>query len=496
MLCLLFLFLCSNAFARDRWTEDQANAWFANVTSTMGYIMGSQFIVSDAGNQLEMFQADTFNPERIDYELGLAESIGATAMRVFLHDLAYSQDPKGFLSRLNTTLDIANKHGIKLLLTPFDSCWNGFPKIGKQPEPVPGVMLSSWMQSPGVDALVNQTEWPRLQAYVTGLVGAFANDDRVLGWDIWNEPDNPDYDSDQHNGMVQLLQLAFEWARSANPTQPLTSALTYVGSNYANNGHYSEVQQIQVNQSDIESFHNYSPVGDFEKNIKALQVWNRPIFCTEYMARPRGSDFIDHLPLGKRYNIGMFNWGFVNGKTQCNYPWDSWGNDYTKYQPSIWFHEIFRNDGTAYMVEEVQVIKRENGCPKGYKSTAQSSKNLTCYNAYNTPLSFSDAQEACIENYASLATIDSQAQLTELLSYVNKNFSSCNSFYFGFTKTFDGDWDWVPFGQGWFYDVSNFTNWKSGYPTNDANANCAVLNKDGSWTNQACTTPQCYICSY
>ena len=31
---------------------------------------------------------------------------------------------------------------------------------------------------------------PRLEAYVKGVVGAFANDPRMLAWDIWNEPDN------------------------------------------------------------------------------------------------------------------------------------------------------------------------------------------------------------------------------------------------------------------------------------------------------------------
>jgi hypothetical protein len=142
MLPLIFSFFILFPYAvytRDRWTEAQATAWFQSQT----YIMGSQYITSDAGNQLEMFQNDTWNPTLIDYELGLAESLGMTAMRVFMHDLAYLQDPTGFKSRVDTLLGIAAKHGIKLLLVFMDSCWNGNPQIGKQPEPRSGAMLSS-----------------------------------------------------------------------------------------------------------------------------------------------------------------------------------------------------------------------------------------------------------------------------------------------------------------------------------------------------------------
>jgi hypothetical protein len=133
----LFLYPCA-VYSRDRWTEAQAISWFQSQT----YIMGSQYITSDAGNQLEMFQNDTWNPTLIDQELGLAESLGMTTMRIFLHDLAYLQDPTGFKSRVDALLTICAKHGIKPLLTIFDSCWNAYPKAGKQPEPRTGVMLS------------------------------------------------------------------------------------------------------------------------------------------------------------------------------------------------------------------------------------------------------------------------------------------------------------------------------------------------------------------
>jgi len=484
MIPLIFLFLTlfnHEVYGRARWTEAQANAWFQSQT----YIMGSQYITSDAGNQLEMFQNDTFNPTLIDYELGLAESLGMTTMRIFLHDLAYSQDPTGFKSRLETLLQICSKHGIKPLLTIFDSCWNAFPKAGKQPEPITGVMLSAWVQSPGVIALLDQTQWPRLQTYIKDVIGTYANDARVLGWDLWNEPGNT-FNATQNAALEQLLPQVFDWARSVDPTQPLTAGIW--------TGVTGVVPMIQINNSDVMSFHNYDPASNFEGMIKTMQQFNRPIICTEYMARTRGSTFITHLPIGKQYNIGMINWGFVNGKTQNNYPWDSWKNAYTTYQPYLWFHEVFRNDGTPYMVEEAQVIKRLNGCPKGLKSTAPSLKNLTCYDAYTTPLNSTDAAAACTKTYANLGIIGSAAQNSDVMNYVAANFSSCDKFYIGLYQDAYGGYDWPM--SGWTYDDSSYANWKTGYPTNDATAKCVVLNKDGTWTNQACSTPQCYICSY
>lgn len=135
---LPFLLSLFNVYARDIWTVAQANAWY----KTQPFITGSQYITSDAGNQLEMWQADTFNPTLIDKEFGLAEDLGMPSMRIFLHDLAYSQDPTGFKNRLDTVLGLAAKHGIRPMLTLFDSCWNPFLVAGKQPQPIRGIMMS------------------------------------------------------------------------------------------------------------------------------------------------------------------------------------------------------------------------------------------------------------------------------------------------------------------------------------------------------------------
>ena len=345
-----------------RWTEKEAADWYAK----QPWLVGTNYNPADAINELEMWQADTFDAKRIDLELGWAEGIGLNTMRVFLHDLPWQQDAAGFTKRIDTFLQIAAKHHIKPLFVLFDSCWDPEPRLGKQHAPRPGVHNSGWVQSPGAKALQDPAQYPRLEAYVKGVVGAFAKDERVLGWDIWNEPDNgnggsyKDLEPKNKNELViALLPQAFAWARSAHPTQPLTSGVW--------KGDWSVPEKlepgakIQIEMSDVISFHSYDKPEVFEKRVRSLQQYHRPLLCTEYMARGNGSTFQGTLPLAKKYNVAAINWGLVAGKTQTYLPWDSWQHPYTDREPAVWFHEIFRTDGTPYSAEETAFIKQMTG---------------------------------------------------------------------------------------------------------------------------------------
>jgi hypothetical protein len=218
------------------------------------------------------------------------------------------------------------------------------------------------MQSPGAKALQDPSQYPRLEAYVKGVVGAFGKDDRVLGWDIWNEPDNG---NDSSSGdreakkkgelVLALLPKAFEWARSASPSQPLTSGV-WKG-DWSTPEKLGPMEKLQLELSDVISFHNYDKPEEFEKRILWLQPYRRPIICTEYMARGNGSTFQGSLPIAKKYKVAAINWGLVAGKTQTYLPWDSWQHPYTDREPAIWFHEIFRTDGQPYKQEEVDFIR-------------------------------------------------------------------------------------------------------------------------------------------
>jgi Cellulase (glycosyl hydrolase family 5) len=341
------------------WTEPRAADWYAKQT----WLVGSNYIPSTAINQLEMWQPDTFDPQRIDLELGWAESLGLNTMRVFLHDLLWQQDPAGFQKRIDTFLSIAAKHRIKTLFVLFDSCWDPDPHLGKQRDPRPGVHNSGWMQSPGAAALNDPAQLPRLESYVKGVVGAFAGDPRVLGWDLWNEPDNINegsYESQELRNKVErvlaLLPQVFAWAREAGATQPLTSAL-WTG-NWSSPKKLKAMEKIQLEQSDVISFHNYDKPSEFKKRIAWLRRYHRPVLCTEYMARPNHSTFQGILPIAKAANVAAYNWGLVAGKTQTYLPWESWKHAYTDHEPKEWFHEIFRADGQPYRENEAALIRR------------------------------------------------------------------------------------------------------------------------------------------
>ncbi|KAA6440772.1 glycoside hydrolase family 5 protein [Dyadobacter flavalbus] len=342
---------------RKIWTKEQANDWYKK----QEWPVGADFLPSTAINQLEMFQQESFDTATINRELGWAEEIGMNTMRVYLHDLLFQQDSAGFIKRLDVFLDISEKHGIKPVLVLFDSCWDPFPKLGKQRAPKPGVHNSGWVQSPGLNALKDSAQYGRLEKYVKGTVAAFANDNRILAWDIWNEPDNPNTSSygkvelpNKVDYVMPLMSKAFAWARSVNPSQPLTAGV-WAG-DWTSHETLKPVEKIMIDESDIISFHNYEGAASFEKSIKQLQQYGRPIICTEYMSRGNGSFFKTSLPVAKKYNVGAINWGLVSGKSQTIYPWDSWKKTYTS-EPELWFHDIFRKDGTPYKKEETDLIK-------------------------------------------------------------------------------------------------------------------------------------------
>ena len=341
-----------------RWTEAQAKAWYAQ----QPWPVGADFLPSTAINELEMWQAETFDPTTIDRELGWAEAIGMNTMRVFLHNLLWEQDPKGFAQRIDQFLTIAARHRIRPVFVLFDSCWEPFPKLGPQHPPIPGVHNSGWVQAPGAAVLADPTQFPRLESYVKGIVAAFANDQRILAWDLWNEPDNGNADSyangepgNKNEIVIALLPQVFAWARAARPTQPLTSGLWH--GDWTSLETMPPLARIQAEQSDILSFHNYGWPEDFERSVQQLQQFHRPILCTEYMARNIGSTFDTILPIARQHRVGAINWGLVAGKSQTWLPWDSWQRPYVTQQPAVWQHDVFHSDGTPYRQREIEIIR-------------------------------------------------------------------------------------------------------------------------------------------
>ncbi|MCX7030935.1 MAG: 1,4-beta-xylanase [Spirochaetes bacterium] len=322
---------------------------------------------STAVNQLEMWQADTFDLPTIGRELSWAAGLGMNAVRVFLHDLAWRADPAGFLGRLDRFLSAAARLGIRTMPVLFDDCWHPNPAPGPQADPVPGVHNSRWVQSPGVKAAVDPACEDRLRGYVQDVIAAHRSDDRVLAWDLYNEVGNfflpamslPPLRMAPRLAVAAirlylepiptrpLLRRAFAWAREVEPSQPLTTSVWI---------DHARLNRELVGLSDIVSFHDYHPLPDLEARIRELHQHGRPLLCTEFMARTSGSRFQTHLPVFKREGVGCLCWGLVSGKTQTIWSWkDRAGGD----EPAVWFHDILRPDSTAFDDEEVEAIRRE-----------------------------------------------------------------------------------------------------------------------------------------
>ncbi|HZI01215.1 MAG TPA: cellulase family glycosylhydrolase [Flavisolibacter sp.] len=343
-----------------RWSEERVADWSVR----HGWLVGCNFVPHNAINQLEMWQAETFDPFTIDKELSWAAGLGFNTVRVFLHHLLWEQNPSAFLERIDLFLSIAHKHGIKTMFVLFDAVWDPFPKLGKQPEPRHNVHNSGWVQCPGFDVLNDPNSYDALHDYVHGIVTHFKNDERVIIWDLFNEPDNmniasykdDNYAQKKADLSLQLLKKAIQWVRAIDPIQPITMAPWQETEDWSCHTKSSQIDNYMFTHADVISFHCYADKKGMEKRIKDLKRFNRPLFCTEYMARPFDSTFQEILPLFREHNIGAYNWGFVAGKSQTHCPWDSWQKQY-EHEPELWFHDIFRSNGEAYDKNEVAFLQ-------------------------------------------------------------------------------------------------------------------------------------------
>ena len=395
LICVTFsilIFSCKDTQVENqskRWSEERIWKWY----DEQPWLVGTNFITSSSINQLEFWQEETFDLELIDKELELSASIGMNTHRVFLHDLLWDQDSIGFLNRIDKFLGVSEKHGIKTMLVFFDDVWHPIPKLGKQPEPIPHIHNSGWVQSPGVKILTDTLSHYKLEPYVKGVVNKFANDPRVLAWDLYNEPGQyngaprvskervyeiyknigidltedefPDY---YRHGMepenpekkvytLSLLKKIVKWVREVNPSQPITTAIyEWSDDHWATIENLSDLDQFIINSSDIISYHDYGDKQGAINRIEGLKKYNRPIICSEYIAREHKSTFKDIFPLFKENKIGAYNWGFVSGKTNTIYPWKSWDSTYTG-PPKKWHHDLFYENGEPFSVDEIELIK-------------------------------------------------------------------------------------------------------------------------------------------
>jgi hypothetical protein len=332
--------------AAEVWSIEKAQQW----GMMQNWLRGCNYIPSSAVNQLEMWQAETFDTITIARELRWADEIGLDCMRVFLHHLAWEIDKDGFKNRMKKYLSIAEKNGIQTIFVFFDDCWNPTYHAGKQPDPKPGVHNSGWVRDPGDLLFTNPELITELEEYVKDILVTFKDDKRVVLWDMYNEPGNSGYE----NKSLPLLEKAFKWGREINPSQPFSAGIWSYN--------LKDLNKFQLSNSDVITYHNYSDPANHQAMIDSLKLHNRPLVCTEYMARKLNSLFSNIMPMLKDQNIGAINWGFVSGKTNTIYAWDTPIPDGS--EPELWFHDILRKDGSAYNGTEIQFILDITGTNK------------------------------------------------------------------------------------------------------------------------------------
>jgi hypothetical protein len=360
---LLLVVLTISATAAERWSVQKADQWYG----AQPWLVGCDFLPGTAINQLEMWQPETFDAATIDRELGWAESLGFNTVRVFLHDLPWRDSRDAFFKNVDKFLEISAKHKIRPMIVFFDGVWDPDPQSGRQNRPRVGVHNSGWVQSPGRVILADNAKQDALEPYVKSVFQRYGQDKRVLAWDLFNEPDNLNGNSygplelkNKDDVAGRLVRKTFEWARAQNPSQPLTVCLWGQSEHWDQPETLNKVHRAAVELSDVISFHDYSKPDVMKKRISQLRTYDRPLLCTEYMARGNGSTFEAILPILKKEKVAAYCWGLVDGRSQTKYPWHTWQMPIIG-EPQPWHHDIFHTDGKPYREDEVKLIRELTG---------------------------------------------------------------------------------------------------------------------------------------
>jgi len=328
-----------------KWDLARIREWY----KTQFPIFGCNYVPSFAVNSTEMWQCfDELTEETVRSELTLAAATSMNSVRVFLQFIVWEHDPDEFKKRFDRFLHLASGCGLSVMPILFDDCaFSGKePYPGPQNPPVPGVHNSGWTASPGFTRADDPEHLPKLQAYVLDVVGSFKDDERIVVWDMYNEPGN----SDRGDRSMPLLRAAFKWSRDANPSQPLTAGCW----SWENPLFGVEIAALEL--SDIVSFHSYNDVSVTTRQIEMLQGFNRPLLCTEWLHRPNNNHVSSHLPLFKDYKIGIYNWGLVQGRTQTNLSWSTMNGE-PDPDPVIWQHDFYTPEHIPYCADEIVLLK-------------------------------------------------------------------------------------------------------------------------------------------
>ena len=324
----------------SRWDGDRVRRWYDN----LGVVKGVNYIPRNAVNSTDMWRKETFDPDLINEELGWVRKAGYTTLRVQLQYIAWKEDPKGFMERLEKFMDLAARNTLKVVPVLFDdkNFANMDPVAGPQPEPIPGKNNARWVPSPGPAAVKDRSTWPDLEKYFRDVMEKYKGDDRVVYWDLYNRAG----DSELWEATLPLMDQVFNWARDIDPKQPL-AAPAWTKPNSAMTVH-------KLERSDIVTFQSFETAGQIEALLTLLKRYDRPIICSDWLMRQRDNDFEKILPLFSVHRVGWFNRGLVNGKTQ---EWIQQDQYRSADRPELWQHDVLKPNGDAYDPKEIERIQ-------------------------------------------------------------------------------------------------------------------------------------------
>lgn len=285
-----------------------------------------------------MWEGGYFDFPAIQRELDWARGIGFNCCRTFLPYLVWQVDAEGLVDRMDRFLAACDQRGIRTMFVLLDDSGPGLPQLGRAGE-LPAGRLGLWSPSVPPEGVVSRLAWGGVKAYVTDLLWQFGQDARVLAWDLYNRPGD--------NGLGEqsqpLLAEVFEWARIAQPLQPLTVGLW--------TDRFSGIEETIRLGCYVLSFHHHGDAESLRQQIATLKAAGRPVICTDWLARP-ASTVPTHLPIFQQERVGCFLWQLVNGPTQTHLA----PQDQVRPEPAGWYQDLLGHDGQPYDPDEVDLL--------------------------------------------------------------------------------------------------------------------------------------------
>lgn len=324
LIMIVLLLPCLAGFAKERkqWTEKQAWDWEKKVGTIIGF------------NQPESAYPGMTNLEI----LRKAADLGFNSVRFWLK----GEDVDAQIAYIKKMADEAESCG--MTISPVLS-----------------------LQRKYFNDKENEKENLKIvEELVKTLIRPFANDERIVIWDIWNEPGFKTGDPETFREMGWVEKMV-HWCREENLCQPITASIIWDPDRDADVSSPTWEKRRQVEaMMDLHNFHSYDCARNFGAEIdytldRIRKISNRPIVCTEAMIRVNGSSVQRTLPVFAREHVHVYLWGLYNNDWNWSVKWGR--STYDAFDPM--FHDFLWADGDAYDAREFPFIKNFRFWNKG-----------------------------------------------------------------------------------------------------------------------------------